>query len=148
METSRQPEPAPSVGALAAPLKIIHAGLDRAQTYHVDGGWAVINNQGNVKLSLFTENPPVPPIVVQSMNPDGSASGAPKYEGIEPNVVARDIQCNIILPLTGARQLHQLLGSCIQAIQQQMGEQVKTVMGPEIDEALKKRLKERRGHNE
>ena len=112
-------------GLGAKPVKFIHRTDGRVPTYQADGAWGGINQFGIIRLSCYTETPPIPTSVVQPVDSDGRAAGAPRFEGADDAdhfLVVRDFQCDLILTLAGAAQLHHILGNCIQLVQEQVKE--------------------------
>lgn len=130
----------PAEQVTVKPIKFIHRQGDQLLTFHADGAWGVANHHNLIRISFYTENPPTPTSVIQPVNPDGTANGDPKLEGAddpEHFPYVRDFQCNVVLPITGAIQVYQMLGNFIRVVQQQMLEQTK-VMQSQIEAAQKK----------
>jgi hypothetical protein len=141
---SEQDKPNPSAPAVPVPaktVKFIHKQGDRLPTYHADGAWGVTNQHGNIRISFYTENIPVPTAAVNPVHPDGSPTGEQELEGvIDPKyfLMIRDFQCNVVLSITSAVQVHQMLGNFIRIAQENMAAQVK-VMENQMKEAAEKK---------
>ena len=123
------------------PVKFIHRQGDHLPTYHADGAWGAVNHHGLIRISFYTENPPVPKSVIQQVNLNGNAKGEPKLEGVddpEHFLYVRDFQCNVVVPLTSAVQIYQMLGNFIKIAQEQMREQLKA-MQSQLKEAAEKK---------
>lgn len=109
------------------PVKFIQNQHTQTPTYHADGGWGVNNHHGLIRISFYTENPPIPTAIIQPVRSDGRPQGEAEMEGTTDSdhfVVQRDFQCNIVLPLSGAVQVHRMLGNFIQIVQQEMMDQL------------------------
>jgi hypothetical protein len=122
------------------PVKFIHRQGDQLPTFHADGAWGVANHHNLIRIGFYTENPSTPTAVIQPVNPDGLPKGEQKLEGendAEHFIYVRDFQCNVVLPITGAIQVYQMLGNFIRVVQQQMVDQTK-VMQSQIEAAQKK----------
>jgi hypothetical protein len=131
---------APDAPVTVKPVKFIHRQRDQLPTFHADGAWGVVNHHNLIRIGFYTENPPIPTAVIQPVNPDGSPKGEQKLEGADGSEhfpYIRDFQCNIVLPITGAIQVYQMLGNFIRVVQQQMTEQTKA-MQSQIEAAQKK----------
>lgn len=128
---SEQDQLNPGTPAVPVPpktVKFIHKQGDRLPTYHADGAWGVSNQHGNIRISFYTENIPVPTAAIHPVHPDGSPTGEQELEGIiDPKyfLMIRDFQCNVVLSITSAVQVHQMLGNFIRLTQENMAVQMK-----------------------
>lgn len=123
------------------PVKFIHREGSQLPTYHADGAWGALNQHGLIRIGFYAENPPTPTTVIQDVNPDGSARGEQKQIGADDPeyfVLVRDFQCNVVLPLTGAIQVYQMLGSFIKISQEQMKERVEEIKHKWVESEQKK----------
>jgi hypothetical protein len=126
--------------ASAKPVKFIHRQPDHLPTFHAEGAWGLMNPQGFIRVGFYTENPTSPKVIIQPVNAEGLPTGPATEEGMEDNeyfVMIRDFQCNVVLSLSGAVQVYQMLGNFIRLGQQQMKEQI-TEMQSQLKEAEKK----------
>jgi hypothetical protein len=109
----------------AMPVKVTQKQGEHLPTYHADGGWGISNHHGMIRIAFYTENPPIPESIIQHVHPDGKPKGSPEIAGpdvSEYHIVVRDFQCNVILPLSAAVQVHGMLGNFIKVVQEEAAE--------------------------
>jgi hypothetical protein len=112
------------------PVRFVSRESEQVPTFSADGAWGAMNHFNMIRLSFYTENPPIPTAVVQPVDKEGNPEGDPQHHGIiDPNywVIVRDFQCHISLNLSSAVQIYQMLGSFIKVTQEQMKEQTEAM---------------------
>jgi hypothetical protein len=110
------------------PVKFIHEKSRQYRTCHADSVWGTINGLSNIQLEFYLEHPPIPSVVVQPVNPDGTYTGEQKLEPIqdaEHFVVVRDFQVGVVLSFQSAVQVHTVLGNFIELAKQQLSKETK-----------------------
>jgi hypothetical protein len=117
------------------PVKFVHNRNSNLPTYQADGAWGGANQYGMIRVSFYTESPPIPTAVIQPVHPDGRPNGDPSVEGLDDPkhfIVVRDFQCDVILTVSSAAQIAQMLANIVAAVQQQMKDQAQAVQQPEF----------------
>ncbi len=105
------------------PVKFIHEKGPQYRIYHADAVWGTTNGQSNIQLEFYLEHPPIPTVVIQPVNPDGTFTGEQKLEQIQDGehfVVIRDFQAGIVLSLQSALQVQAVLGNFINLAREQL----------------------------
>jgi hypothetical protein len=140
-EQVKTPDPSnPFAPMTVKPVKFIHRNEDRMPIYHADGGWGISSHNHLIRINFYTENPPCPTSVIQDVNPDGSAKGQQMEIGVDdPDyfLIVRDFQCSIVLTPQSAIQIHQMLGSFIKVVQEQLLENFKQAQAKQQEAAQK-----------
>jgi hypothetical protein len=132
--------PNPGDPIAVKPVKFIHRQNGPVPTYQADGAWGGANQYGLIRMSFYTEAPPIPNAVIQPVYADGRPKGDPQFIGGEDTehfLVVRDFQCDVILTLAGAHAVHQMLGNFIQAVGQQMRDQVQAIQQQQEEAKIK-----------
>lgn len=131
-ETVKNPMPTASAAQIAVkPVKFIHRKDGHVPTYQADGAWGAANQFGLIRVSFYTESPPIPTSVIQPVHPDGRPKGEPQLIGADdPDhfLVVRDFQCDVVLTLASAAQISQMLANFVNLVQQQMKEQAESML--------------------
>jgi hypothetical protein len=104
------------------PVKFIHEKGPQYRTCHADAAWGTTNGQSNIQLEFYLERAPIPTVVIQPVNPDGTYTGEQKLEPIQDTehfVVIRDFQVGVVLSLQSALQVQAVLGNFIELAKEQ-----------------------------
>ena len=101
------------------PVETLFRKADDVPMYHVDGGWSLASSDPQqIVIKFFLEHTPVPKQITHPLTPDGS-SVSPVPDSILSEddslhfTIVREFQAGIVMPISGARRLHQLLGTVI-----------------------------------
>jgi len=98
------------------PVKFITEKAPSFRTYHADGAWGMLGNNGNIQINFFHERDTLPKEVTHEILQDGTfeLNGVVvKDKDDTYYTVIREFDSAVILSVTAAENIHKMLGNFI-----------------------------------
>ena len=84
---------------------------------HVDGIIGGLTPQGYIHMAIFSERPAIPQRMVHSFTPEAGLGNAIPSETVGKEGIVREVDADLILNLSTAKNLHSWLGGRIQELE-------------------------------
>ena len=81
------------------------------RTFHVDGAVGGATPNGGVWITLYSERGPIPQMIENEINEDGSL-GRELMRETKVGII-RDMECGLIMSVLTAKRLHEWLGTVL-----------------------------------